>query len=188
MQFGIRQFTLVVCAVLFAPLMAAAQYKVTLPAGSFDDSGIARDSRIRLHKLIETIRGESPFAPADTVKLWNLRMPNGKRQPQPLRWKIPSGKYGLQLANGTRVIGRPAAGWSARFKTAFGAVAIPLPQISHIAPNGAGQFSAHLKNGDRVTGTFVSATLRFETQFGTLQVAASEIVRLLSSNQPPKVK
>ena len=70
--------------------------------------------------------------------------------------KIPTW---LKLKNGTRIIGRPAKGWSATLKTSFGTVTVPLEQISRIARAGNGQFSAFLKNGDRVTGVLVSKVL-----------------------------
>ena len=96
-------------------------------------------------------------------------------------WIIPAGQYGLQLKNGTRIIGQPAKGWSATLKTSFGTVTIPLAQITRLEPAGNGQYSAFLKNGDRVTGQLVSKVLSFETQFGSLMVPTPDLVRLSSA-------
>ena len=110
--------------------------------------------------------------------------------PQPV-WKIPAGKFGLQLNDGLRIIGQPAKGWSTTLRTSFGTVTIPLAQITRLEPAGNGQFSAFLKNGDRVTGTLVSKVLSFETQFGTMTVPTPDLVRLSSSapgeRSPPAV-
>ena len=108
-------------------------------------------------------------------------------------WKIPAGKYGLQLNDGTRIIGQPAKGWSAMLKTSFGTVTIPLAQITSLEPTGNGQFSAFLKNGDRVTGVLVSTVLSFETDFGTMTVPTPDLVRLSSAtavakNSPASVR
>ena len=100
--------------------------------------------------------------------------------PKPV-WKIPAGKFGLQLNNGTRIIGQPAKGWSATLKTSFGTVTIPLAQITRLEPTGKGQFSAYLKTGDRVTGVLVSKVLSFETAFGTMTVPTQDLVRLCSA-------
>jgi hypothetical protein len=111
----------------------------------------------------------------------------GPRAPQQPRWEVPAGMYGLQLADGTRMVGRPASGWSATLKTTYGTITIPLTQIAHIVPAGNGQFAAYLKTGDRVTGALVSPSLQFETQFGMLKVAAADMVRLLSSSAAVRV-
>ena len=105
--------------------------------------------------------------------------------PKPV-WKIPAGKYGLQLKNGTRIIGQPAKGWSATLKTSFGTVTIPLAQITRLEPAGNGQYSAFLKNGDRVTGVLVSKVLSFKTQFGSLMVPTPDLVRLSSATAVAK--
>ena len=87
----------------------------------------------------------------------------------------------MQLKNGMRIIGQPAKGWSATLKTSFGTVAIPLAQITRLEPSANGQYSAFLKNGDRVSGVLVSKVLSFETQFGSLTVPTLDLVRLSSA-------
>lgn len=101
-------------------------------------------------------------------------------------WEIPVGKYGLQLNDGTKVIGIPGKGWSASVKTGFGTVTIPRDQIDRIEPAANGEFSIHLKNGDRVTGGLVSARLPFDTSFGTLDVPCKTVVRLASATPPAR--
>lgn len=100
-------------------------------------------------------------------------------------WRVPQGKYGLELKDNLRLIGRPARGWTVTLKTGFGTVTIPLKQVAKLEPAGNGQFAAHLNNGDRVTGELVSRTLAFETDYGKLNVPSSELVRL--STSPPAV-
>ena len=105
--------------------------------------------------------------------------------PKPV-WKIPAGKYGLHLKNGTRILGRPVKGWSAKLKTNFGTVSIPLAQIARLDSAGNGQCSVFLKNGDRVSGILVSNVLSFETEFGTMTVPTADLVRLSSATPTAK--
>jgi hypothetical protein len=175
MSNAVRFLLLVVCGVLGAPLVASAQG--------------AADLRIESFIVPATPPPGMPFGGGGMAYPGSLALQRGSRgmrsrrvsrqQPQ---WIVPSGEYGLELADGTRMIGRPAKDWSARITSAFGTVTIPLTQIAHLAPAGNGQFAAYLKNGDRVTGSLVSNTMRFETKFGTLSVAATDIARLRSSN------
>ena len=99
--------------------------------------------------------------------------------------RIPAGKFGLELSDGSRLIGVPAKTWSATLKSRFGIVTIPRDEIARIDTN-AGEIRVYLKNGDRVSGTWVSKSMRFETQFGALTLPASSLVRLIAgeSTQP----
>ena len=96
-------------------------------------------------------------------------------------WKIPAGRFGVQVADGTRIIGKPAAGWQATLKTGFGTVNIPLDQIGRIETSNTLGVSIYLKSGDRVSGKLLSAAIPFETRFGALRIPATDL-RLLSSD------
>lgn len=171
MRSVVRSSLFVFCGMLCAPLVAAAQFRMESGDVVFPPPG-------------------TPFGGPGMRAFPGYMIPGRGRpvrsprrsRPQQPKWDIPVGEYGLELADGTRMVGRPAKDWSARIATAFGTVTIPLTQIAHIAPAKDGQFAAYLKNGDRVTGTLVSRTMRFETKFGTLSVAATHIARLRSSN------
>ena len=120
--------------------------------------------------LRKRIRGE-------WVRPTPVYKPSSRPLPQEEVWKIPQGKFGLEFKDNLRMIGRPAKGWSVTLKTGFGTVTIPLAQVNKLEPAGEGKFAAHLRNGDRVTGELVSKTLAFETDYGTLTVPSSELVR-----------
>lgn len=106
----------------------------------------------------------------------------GRRTAPAEVWTIPAGKYGLRLQDGTRMIGTPAKGWSVKLKSSFGPVDIPLSQIARLAPGKDGQLSAHLKNGDRVSGIALSKELQYETRYGVLTIQCRDIARLDSAN------
>jgi hypothetical protein len=186
----VRLALLVVCGVLAAPLVAAAQFRLATPAESFDGPVALPAADVGAGTImLDSIappgvpfgRGMSGYpgtmSPGGGLPYRSVRS-NRPQQPQ---WTIPVGEYGLELADGTRMVGRPAKNWLAKIATSFGTVTIPLTQIAHIAPAGNGQFAAYLKNGDRVTGSLVSNTMNFETKFGTLSVAATDIARLRSA-------
>jgi hypothetical protein len=175
MPSAVRISLLVACGVFGMPLIADAQYKVE----SFEGITPATDST----------RARNPRPPgmypggSFTRRGMRLPVPAARsRSAQGPQWTIPVGEFGLELADGTRMVGRPAKDWTARVATGFGTVTIPLVQIAQIAPAGKGQFAAYLTNGDRVSGSLVSNAMKFETKFGTLSVAAADIARLRSSH------
>jgi len=196
MPSAVRLFLLVACGVFGLPVIAAAQYKVEVSESV--ERAVATPVVSSGTIVFETFDGPAPPtvpfggpAPAGGMAYPGSYRTRGMRLPVPVtrsrpaqaqQWSIPTGEYGLELANGMRMVGRPAKDWTARITTTFGAVVIPLAQIAHIAPAGNGQFSAYLKNGDRVTGSLVSNTMTFETKFGPLSIAAADIARLRSSN------
>jgi hypothetical protein len=185
----VRYSLLAACGVFGLPLVASAQYGkvegvdvMTPVATPYVSSGtILLDSS-------DLAPATTPFGPPGMypgsygTRGTRLPVPTTRsRSSQTPQWTIPVGEYGLELADGTRMVGRPAKNWTARIATGFGTVTIPLAQIAHIAPAGKGQFAAYLKNGDRVSGSLVSNSMKFETRFGTLSVAAADIARLRSS-------
>ena len=98
--------------------------------------------------------------------------------------RIPSGKFGLVLDDGSRVIGTPSRDWAATVTTAFGKVTIPLDQISRVVNSNAG-VQISLTNGDRVSGAFVSRTMTFQTAFGALTVPQQSIIRMATGSFEP---
>lgn len=103
------------------------------------------------------------------------------RQPVEEVWNIPAGSYGLRLQDGTKMIGRPAKGWSVKLQTSFGPVDIPLEQVARLAPTKDGRLTAHFMNGDRVSGVAMAQTFKYETSYGVLTIRCSDIERMDSS-------
>lgn len=91
---------------------------------------------------------------------------------------IPVGKFGLVLNDGTRVIGVPSKRWAATLKTRFGRVTIPHEQLAGVVPFGGGEIRILLTNGDRISGTFATASLLFETPLGLLNVPTKSLVSM----------
>lgn len=101
------------------------------------------------------------------------------------KWNIPSGHFGLILHEGNRIVGKPAKGWGATIKTVFGTVTIPLDKVRQIDARKTGGVTITLVNGDRISGTLTSKTLKFVTQFGTLTVPSSDIRALSTTGKAP---
>lgn len=153
-------------------------------AGVFVATATANAEKIR---LVEIRRPAGGFRGGTIIGVPHSHatpVPIKMRRVQPKIWAIPAGKFGLQLSDGTRIIGVPAKGWSASIKTSFGTVSIPLAQIHHVATAGEKGVTVHLKNGDRVSGKFIATKLRFETAFGVLEIPSSDLVRLSSVSVP----
>lgn len=109
-----------------------------------------------------------------TVPQYQARKPAPPRD-QPF---IPAGKFGLQLSDGTRLIGQPGQNWSLHLKTNFGTSTVPLSQVDTVVSKNAGTVVVHLTNGDRLTGRLLANTIPYVTQFGTLTVPSSALVAL----------
>ncbi|MFQ5734066.1 MAG: hypothetical protein ACE5KM_19175, partial [Planctomycetaceae bacterium] len=166
---SVRFCSLISAVVVCLPAVAAAQFQIeelAQPRGGFGGGGM---------RFVRPMR------------VWNVprkSRPTIQKPAKPV-WRIPPGQYGLHMADGLRIIGRPAKGWSVALKTAFGNVTIPLTQIVRLEPAANAEFAAHLKNGDRVTGRLTSKILEFETQFGTLRIPSGDLLRL-STPSPVK--
>ncbi|MFQ5733129.1 MAG: hypothetical protein ACE5KM_14400 [Planctomycetaceae bacterium] len=101
--------------------------------------------------------------------------------------RIAAGQFGLELTDGTRLVGVPEKSWAATVKSRFGTVTIPRNEIAGIETVD-GKVRVYLKNGDRVSGTWASSTMRFETQFGALTVPASSMVRLITGSSTQQMR
>ena len=132
-------------------------------------SGASAEEKISIREVTETLRlrmhSPTPITrpavrPTRSAKPW-----------------IPVGKFGLELKNGSRIVGVPSKTWSAMLKTRFGKVTIPRDRISKIETT-AGEVRVYLKNGDRVSGALLSGTMEFVTRFGRLSVPLNELIRL----------
>lgn len=101
-------------------------------------------------------------------------MPDRKTYPM---FKIPNGKFGLVLKDGTKMIGVPAKSWFATIQAEFGMATIPREQISSIGVANGG-VRIHLTNGDRVSGRLTSPVMQFETSYGLMTVGAADLIKM----------
>lgn len=126
---------------------------------------------------------EPPATPAVLPAVYSRprrSQPRAAQSPRPTKtaYTIPAGKFGLQLNDGTRLIGLPGGHWLVTLKTGFGLSTIPLAQVQSIVAKSGGLVCVHLTNGDRLTGSLVSKSIPYNTRFGSLNVPSSALVSL----------
>lgn len=163
-------------------------------AALFPDDGLTSDdiegtsSTVVFEKIVEleaTRLRRRIWRPAPTTTNPTRSTQQVAQRNAVAKWNIPAGHFGLILHEGNRIVGKPAKGWGATIKTVFGTVTIPLTQIRRIDSLKTGGVAITLINGDRVSGTLTSKTLKFVTQFGTLTVPSSDILALSTTGKAP---
>ena len=163
-----KQIALIALCVLTVQLATASadELRLQLPEGS--DGGVAMPS-------------DAPvFRSAGRVLFPDLTGGSPLNSIQPPSLSIPTGKFGISLNDGTKIIGVPKTN-VVTVRTTFGNAAIPREQIAKIE-TANGVTRVFLKNGDRVSGKWVTTVIQFETQFGVLKVPVASLVWLRTSN------
>jgi len=99
------------------------------------------------------------------------------------------GEFTISLKDGTRLIGRPVELTHFAVGTSFGDVRIPLTVIAGMqtVPKRA-EMKIRFHNGDLVSGTLKTKTMRFKTAYGEIRIPLSAVVEFHQGAIPSTVR
>lgn len=88
-------------------------------------------------------------------------------------------RFAMSLKDGSRLVGKPVGMAQVAVTTSFGKVEIPIGQIQGIQSRpGSVRVKIRFRNGDVLSGTMKSQSIRFKTDYGEITIPVTAVVHM----------